>query len=121
MPPRQSLPTCYVEVRGHHLARLSNLQRAHSGLTFVRLVSACTPLKHASDYSTAPSKPSSAPLHQHLPLVLLACRSLGAYPASTAAREAPTAAPSLSASPSMKRSKFSALFSARPPDTTTRA
>ena len=45
------------------------------------------------------------------------CISFGAYPASTAARDAPTAAPSLSAKLN-NNLKFSALPSARPPDTT---
>ena len=48
------------------------------------------------------------------------CRSLAAYPASTAAREAPTAPPSRSAIRSTA-AKFSLLFSARPPATTTLA
>mmetsp|Transcript_15411 Transcript_15411/g.53525 ORF Transcript_15411/g.53525 Transcript_15411/m.53525 type:complete len:205 (+) Transcript_15411:221-835(+) len=48
------------------------------------------------------------------------CMSLGTNPASTAAREAPTAAPSLSAS-AYSISKFSPLFMPRPPLTTTRA
>ena len=42
------------------------------------------------------------------------------YPASTAAREAPTAAPSLSASASIM-AKFSLLPTPRPPETTTLA
>ena len=46
---------------------------------------------------------------------------LSAYPASTAAREAPTAAPSASASGSMILSKFSFDLSARPPETTREA
>ncbi|KAG0956967.1 hypothetical protein G6F31_012550 [Rhizopus arrhizus] len=48
------------------------------------------------------------------------CQSLGAYPASTAAREAPRAAPSFCANGSSSL-KFSALPRPRPPDTTTRA
>ena len=48
------------------------------------------------------------------------CQSLGAYPESTAAREAPTAAPSLSASFSI-RAKSSSEPTPRPPDTTTPA
>src|SRR5882757_192538 len=45
------------------------------------------------------------------------CSSLGAYPASTAAREAPTAAPILSAR-EYRILNPSALPRARPPDTT---
>nr|GMD56164.1 hypothetical protein BJF81_00730 [Ipomoea batatas] len=47
-------------------------------------------------------------------------RSLGTYPASTAARVAPTTTESFSASFSIIL-KFSVLFKARPPVTTTRA
>ena len=46
------------------------------------------------------------------------CQSLGAKPESTAALLAPTAAPNLSARPSMI-SKFSLLPTPLPPDTTT--
>mmetsp|Transcript_67382 Transcript_67382/g.186485 ORF Transcript_67382/g.186485 Transcript_67382/m.186485 type:complete len:205 (-) Transcript_67382:353-967(-) len=48
------------------------------------------------------------------------CMSLGTKPASTAAREAPTAAPSLSAS-LYSISKFSPFFMPRPPAITTEA
>src|ERR1700735_4018988 len=44
------------------------------------------------------------------------CQSFGAYPASTAARDAPTAAPSLSATGSIYLVKFSRLCIARPPE-----
>src|SRR5580700_4355297 len=45
------------------------------------------------------------------------CQSFGAYPASTAARDAPTPAPNLSASGSIYLAKFSRLCMARPPET----
>src|SRR3954462_3046654 len=44
------------------------------------------------------------------------CQSFGAYPASTAARDAPTAAPILSATGSMYLVKFSRDCIARPPE-----
>lgn len=46
------------------------------------------------------------------------CNELSAYPASTAARDAPTAAPSASARGYNVEANVSAFFKARPPDTT---
>jgi hypothetical protein len=47
------------------------------------------------------------------------CRSLGAIPPSTAAREAPTAPPSKASARDSSILKFSAVLRARPPHTTT--
>jgi len=46
------------------------------------------------------------------------CNEFSAYPASTAARDAPTAAPSASARGYSVEANVSAFFNARPPDTT---
>lgn len=49
------------------------------------------------------------------------CMSLGQYPASTAAREAPTAASPKASARAEITEKFSLLFTPLPPDTTTLA
>jgi hypothetical protein len=66
----------------------------------------CAPLAGTSSRAQRPTPPTHT------------CMSLGQNPASTAARLAPTAPPRRSARRSSVL-KFSALFSARPPHTTT--